>query len=310
VEIACVEEDMKAFSLFVVTLLSSASLLAQAVPVRLIVTAEGSKGHETAGLTSKDIKISGNKHEFQVEDLIPLRGEHAALQLAVMIDDGSDANLGLQYDDLRRFIREQPASTQVGIYYIRNGSAQPYQSMTSDHEAAATHLRLPLGQPGIAVSPYLAISEFVKKWPAADASRREVLLISSGIDLDRESPPQNPYLAAAIADCQRAHVLVHSIYFASSGHGGHDYFLMNFGRDNLSYIGDETGGESYWQGLSTSVTLRPYFDDLNTRLKNQYLLTLTVPPEKKGRFERIHLQTEMHDVDLMAPDQAWVPADK
>jgi hypothetical protein len=300
---------MKALNLFAVTLLSAASLLAQGVPAHLIVTAEGTKGHDPPDLTSKDIKISGNKHEFQVEELIPLRGERAGLQLAVMIDDGSDATLGLQYDDLRRFIREQPASTQIGIYYIRNGSAQPYQAMTPDHEAAATHLRLPLGQPGIAVSPYLAISEFIKKWPAGDA-RREILLISSGIDLDRESPPQNPYLTAAIADCQRAHVLVHSIYFATSGHGGHDYFLTNFGRDNLSYLGDETGGESYWQGLSTSVTLRPYFDDLNTRLKNQYLLTVIGPQEKKGRFERIHLQTEVHDVDIMAADQAWVPGEK
>jgi hypothetical protein len=273
----------------------------------MIVTAEGLKGHQPPEITAKDIKVAGNKNEFQVEDLTPLRGDQAALQLAIMIDDGLDTTLGLQFDDVRRFIREQPASTQVGIYYIRNGSAQPYLAMTPDHQAAATHLRLPLGQPGIAVSPYLAISEFIKKWPSTDATRREILLISSGIDLDRESPPQNPYLTSAISDCQRAGVLVHSIYFASSGHGGHDYFLTNFGRDNLSYLGDETGGEAYWQGLSTSVTLRPYFDDLNTRLKNQYLLTLVAPPQKKGRFERIRLQTELHDVDLMAPDQAWIP---
>jgi hypothetical protein len=302
---------MKAPSLFTAVLFCAGSLLAQGVvPVQMIVTAEGQKGHEPPELTSKDITIRGNKHEFRVEELVPLRGEHANLQLAVMIDDGSDSTLGLQFDDLRRFIREQPATTQIGIYFIRNGSAQPVQTMTPDHEASATHLRLPLGQPGIAASPYLAISEFIKKWPSADATRREILLISSGIDLDRESPPQNPYLTAAIADCQRAHVLVNSIYFSSAGHGGHDFFLMNFGRDNLSYLGDETGGEAYWQGLSTSVTLRPYFDDLNTRLKNQYLLSLTAPPEKKGRFERIGLQTEVHGVDLMAPGQAWVPGEK
>ena len=291
-------------------LLCAGSLLAQGIPVQMVVTAEWSKGHEPPELTSKDIAIRGNAHDFRVEDLVPLRGEHANLQLAVMIDDGSDTTLGLQFDDLRRFIREQPATTQIGIYYIRNGSAQPAQAITEDHEAASTHIRLPLGQPGIGVSPYLAISEFVKKWSTADAMRREILLISSGIDLDRESPPQNPYLTAAIADCQRARVLVHSIYFASAGHGGHDFFLTNFGRDNLSYLGDETGGEAYWQGLSTSVTLKPYFDDLNTRLKHQYLLSLTAPPEKKGRFERIRLQTELHGVDLMAPDQVWVPGEK
>jgi hypothetical protein len=229
---------MKAHRLFAAALFATANVLAQGVPVHMIVTAEGLKGHQPPEITAKDIKVAGNKNEFQVEDLTPLRGDQAALQLAIMIDDGLDTTLGLQFDDVRRFIREQPASTQVGIYYIRNGSAQPYLAMTPDHQAAATHLRLPLGQPGIAVSPYLAISEFIKKWPSTDATRREILLISSGIDLDRESPPQNPYLTSAIADCQRAGVLVHSIYFASSGHGGHDYFLTNFGRDNLSYLGD------------------------------------------------------------------------
>jgi hypothetical protein len=277
----------------------------------MVITAEGLKGHEPPELTSSDIVIHDGKNAFKVEELIPLRAERAALQLAILIDDGSDSVLGLQFDDLRHFIREQPSTTQIGIYYIRNGSATPVQPMTPDHEAAASRLRLPLGQPGIAVSPYLAISEFIKKWPTTESgtqpARHEILLISSGVDLNRDSPTQNPYLAAAISDCQRAHVLVNSIYFAAAGHAGHDYFFMNFGRDNLSYLGDETGGEAYWQGLSTSVSLRPYFEDLNTRLKHQYLLTFTAEPEKQGRFERIRLKTELHDVDLMAPSQAWVP---
>jgi hypothetical protein len=298
---------MKAPRLFALSILCAAVLSAQGVPAQTVITAEGVKGHEPPQLTASDITLHDGKTTLHVEDLIPLRAENAALQLAVMIDDGSDTTLGLQLDDLRRFIREQPATTQIGIYYVRNGSATPAQPITADHEAAVSHIRLPLGQPGIAVSPFLAISDFVKKWPAVQTTRREILLISSGIDLDRESPTQNPYLGTAIADCQRAHVLVNSIYFASAGHFGHDYFFLNFGRDNLSYIGDETGGEAYWQGLSTSVTLQPYFEDLAKRLKNQYLLTLKAEPEKKGRFERLHLKTEIHDVDLMVPSQVWVP---
>jgi hypothetical protein len=274
-----------------------------------LITAEGVKGHTPAELSSSDIAIHNNKGEFQVEELTPLRGDHAGLQLAIFIDDGVDATLGLQFDDLKRFIREQPVTTQIGIYYIRNGSAQAVQAMTADHEAAAGHLRLPIGEPGIAVSPSTAISEFIKKWPVSQ-DRREILLISSGIDLDRTVPSQNVYLASAIADAQRAQVAVHSIYFASAGHGGHDYYLRNFGRDYLAYLGDETGGESYWQGLETSVSLKPYFDDLNTRLQNQYLLTLTALPRNKGRFERIRLHTEQRGTELMAADQVWIPAGK
>jgi hypothetical protein len=271
----------------------------------MVVTAEVPKSRELPELTAKDVLIP-DREKFQVEDLTPLRGDRAGLQLAILIDDGSGTDLGLQLDDLRKFIREQPSTTQVGIYYIANGRAVPYQAMTADHEAAASRIRLPVGEPGIAASPYLAISDFIKKWPATQ-DRREILLISSGIDLYRGTPTQNPYLTASIADAQRARVLVHSIYFAGNGHAGHDYFLMNFGRDNLSLLGDGTGGEAYWQGLSTSVSFQPYLDDLNVRLGHQYLSTLTATPEKKGRFERIRLRTEVKYVELLTAEQVWIP---
>jgi hypothetical protein len=300
---------MKALRLFAFPVLLAASLFGQGIPVQVIVTAESTKGHTPPELTAHDISLRTNQKAFEVEDLMPLRGEHADLQLAILIDDGLNTTLGLQFDDLRRFIRGQPPTTQIGVYYIRNGSAQPVQPITADHEAAARHLRLPLGEPGIAVSPYQAISELVREWPAA-TGRREILLISNGIDLYRGSPTQNPYLETAIQDCQRAHIPVHSIYFEAAGHAGHDFYFMNFGRDNLSYLGDETGGEAYWEGLATSVTLRPYFDDLNLRLQHQYLLTLRAEPQKKGRFENLRLRTELPQVELMTQDQVWVPAAK
>jgi hypothetical protein len=274
----------------------------------MVVTAEGQNGHEPPELNAKEVALHQEK-KIRVEDLVPLRGERGGLQLAILIDDGSSTTLGLQFGDLRKFIREQAPTTQVGIYYIRNGSAVAYQSMTADHEAAANHFRLPVGQAGVAASPSEAISEFIKKWPAT-RDRREILLISSGLDLYRGFPTQNPYLATAIADAQRAGVLVNSIYFAGAGHAAHDFSLMNFGRDYLSLLGDQTGGEAYWQGLATSVSFQPYLEDLNLRLKNQYLLTLAAQPEKKGRFEKVKLRSEVPQVDLMAADQVWITGTK
>jgi hypothetical protein len=179
--------------------------------------------------------------------------------------------------------------------------------MTADHEAAAQSLRLPIAQPGIAASPFLALSDFVKKWPATE-DRREVLMISSGIDLYRGTASQNPYLSSAIDDAQRARVLVHSIYFGGAGHWGHDYFLINFGRDNLSRLGDETGGEAYWQGLSTSVSFEPYLEDLSVRLKHQYVLTIAAKPARKAQFQTVQLKTEMKQVELMTAEKIWLPA--
>jgi hypothetical protein len=272
---------------------SAAAQADAAVPVQLVVTAEGQKGQAPPEITAGDITAHIGKTVVHVNDLIPLRGEHAGLQLAIMIDDGSDTVLSLQFNELKQFIREQAETTQVGVYYIRNGSAIPAQALTLDHEAVANHLRLPIGEPGAAVSPSEAISEFIKKWPAT-ADRREILLISSGLDMDRGFPAQNPYLLSAIADAQRAHVLVNSIYFASAGHAGHNYSLLNYGRDYLSILGDGTGGEAYWEGLATTTTIRPYL----------------AQPEKKGRFEHVSLKTEIPHVELLTADQAWVPGAK
>jgi hypothetical protein len=276
------------------------------VPVRLVVTAEAHKGHDVPDIARGDVMVSQDKAQRRVEDWTPLRGERGRLQLALMIDDGLDTDLSLQFSDLKKFMRAQPATAQIGVYYMRNGSALEAQKLTPDHELAAKALRLPIGQPGAAASPFLALEDLIKKWPAT-TERREVLMISSGIDLYRGFPTTNPYLGGAIEKAQRAGVLVHSIYYGQAGHGGHDYFLINFGRDNLSYLGDETGGEAYWQGLATSVSFSPYLDDLAARLNNQYLLTFMAEPAKKGQLEDVKVRTEGLKVDLVAAPKVWVP---
>jgi hypothetical protein len=301
--------SMNALSFLALFLLFQPAGVSAGVPVQMVVTAEGQKGTQPPELGKGDVQLHHDKNQLRVEDLVPLRGDRAGLQLAIMIDDGSNTNLGVQFGDIKSFIREQPASTQIGLYYIRNGTAAPAQNMTADHEAVASHLRLPIGQPGVAASPSTAISDFIKQWPAT-ADRREILLISDGIDLDRSFPPENPYLTTAIADAQRAGVLVNSIYFAGAGHSGHDFFLSNRGRDYLSYLGDQTGGEAYWEGLATSVSLQPYLSDLSTRLRNQYLLVVGADPVAKGRFERVRLHTEVPHVEIMSAEQVWIPASK
>ena len=110
-----------------------------------------------------------------------------------MIDDGVETELAIQFNSLKSFIHEQPATTRIGLAYLRNGSANIVAPLTTDREKVAKALRVPLGEAGISSSPYLGISDLVKKWPGADA-RREVLLISSGIDPLLPPDPQNPYL--------------------------------------------------------------------------------------------------------------------
>jgi hypothetical protein len=245
----------------------------------LIVTAEGHHGQAPVEVTRDDVTIEVNKHPARIAAWVPLRGDQAALDLYIAIDDGENPDLGVQLRSLKAFINEQPATTRVGLVYLRYGSATIVAPLSADRAQVAKALRLPLGAPGIAASPYMGISELVKKWPA-DGARHEVLLISSGVDPYSPRDPQNPYLLTAIADAQREGVLVHSIYY------GRGFGRLNWGQNYLAELGEETGGEAYWQ--SSQVSFDTYLDDLNQRLQNQYLLTL-VPEQTKAGLEQVRV---------------------
>jgi hypothetical protein len=264
----------------------------------LVVTAEGHHGLTPPELMKDDVSVEVNKRPARLEEWIPLHGDQASLELYIAIDDGEDTDLGTQFNSLKVFINGQPATTRIGLAYLRNGAANIVAPLTTDREKIARALRLPLGEPGIAASPYMGISDLLKKWPAADA-RREVLLISSGIDPWSPPDPQNPYLQKAIADAQRGGVLVHSIYYAGAGHSGHSYWRVNWGQNYLSELGDETGGEAYWQGPISPVSFDPFLKDLTQRLRNQYLLTLA-PEDTKGGLEPVRVVASKPGISLVA----------
>ena len=264
----------------------------------LVVTAEGRRGAVPPEVVKDDVSVEVNRRPVRIEKWIPLRGDHANLELYIVIDDGEDSDLGLQFGSLKAFVNGQPGTTRIGLAYLRNGSANIAAPLTTDRAAFVKALRLPLGEPGIAASPYMGISDLVKKWSAADA-RREVLLISSGMDDWSPPDPQNPYLLKAIADAQRAGILVHSIYYAGAGHMGHSYWRVNWGQNYLAELGDETGGEAYWQGSISPVSFDPYLKDLTERLQNQYLMTL-VSDDAKGGLEPVRVTTSVSGVSLVA----------
>ena len=70
-------------------------------------------------------------------DWIPLQGEHAALELFILLDDASGTSLGSQLEDIRRFINAQPATTRIGVGYMRDGTVAMAQNLTDDHTMAA-----------------------------------------------------------------------------------------------------------------------------------------------------------------------------
>src|ERR1700730_1767453 len=83
---------------------------ASTVPVHMVVTAEARHGTDVPVIKREDVTVNQGRERVQVTDWVPLEGEHAALQLFVLVDDASGATLGAQLEDLRRFILSQPPS--------------------------------------------------------------------------------------------------------------------------------------------------------------------------------------------------------
>lgn len=277
--------------------------------VGMVVTVESSHGMNPPAVDGANVLVYEDKTRDKVTSWVPAKGDHAALEFFVLLDDASGNSLGSQLDDIRQFINSQPETTKIAVAYMQNGTAQIVQKLTADHLQAAKALRLPLGVAGINGSPYFSLSDLVKHWPA-NGARHEVVMVSDGINRYYDIPdPQDPYVEAAIEDAQKAGVIVHTIYNPGIGHLGHSYWRAYWGQMHLSQLSDETGGEAYYMGFNgPAVAFAPYLDNINHRLNNQYLLSFIPKPEKKAGMRPVKLTSEVPNIDLVAADRVYVPA--
>src|SRR6266700_1061953 len=299
-------------ALLAVTALATSRVVAQqpsstGVPVHMVVTVEPRHGSNVPVINREDVMVYQGHDRAKVTDWLPLQGEHAGLQLFILIDDAANTSLGSQLEDIRQFINAQPATTAIGVAYMQNGTAKIEQNLTNDHAQAAKALRLPMGIRGANGSPYFSLSDLIKRWPASTA-RREAVMISDGIDLYYGSGDLlDPYLEQAIADAQRAGILVSAIYMPGVGHFGHSYWQNYWGQLYLAQVADKTGGEAYYIGFTQApVSLAPYLDDLIHRLRHQYFLTFLAKPPTKAELRPVKLRTEVPNVDLVSADKVYV----
>ena len=283
---------------------------ANGVSTKMVVTVEARNGKEVPFVSAADVTVFQGKTRDQVSGWVPVMQSQAAPEFFVLIDDSaSTQSLGTQIPDIRQFIENQPADVSVGIAYMRNGIAQIAQTLTKDHAQAAKAVRLPLGTEDVSASPYFSLQDLVKKWPK-DSDVRQVLMITDGVDPYWNSPSlDDPYVDAAIADCQRAGVMVYSIYTRAPGHFGHSLFRINQAQSFLSETTDATGGESYYLGSGSPVTFTPYFKQIRERLDHQFILTFLAQPGKKSGLEPVRLTTEVPNADLVAQRSVYVAAD-
>ena len=290
------------FAMGGILLLAREDVPPPAVSVQLTVTVEARHGKEVPVMKPGDVIVFQKKERLPVTDLDP----RAALELYVLIDDASGMSLGSQLGDLKQFIETQPAEVSIGIGYMRNGTVEFTEALTADHAKAAKGLRLPLGYPGVMPSPFLSLSDLIKRWPAS-AARHEVLLVTSGIDPLGDGVV-DPYLDVAIEHAQRAGIVVYAIYAPAAGHGGHSFWRMNWGQNHLAQIAEETGGESYMLGFGPPVSFAPYLSDIAEHLAHQYVVKFLVTPGKKAGFQSVRFTTEVPNAELVSAGKVYVPA--
>ena len=272
----------------------------------ITITAIGKKDTAPPAVSKDDLQLSVDKQRKQVAGWEKADG----LGLAILIDDALDTNAASQWNDLKDFIMAQPANTSIAVGYAANSSVQVAQDFTTDHALAAKALRIPRGQFGIGSSPYLAVIDWLKRWPDT-GNRRSLLLISSGVDTFRGYfGPFYPDVDTAISRAQRENVNLWSIYSPGSGHRSRSFGLANLGQNNLSKMTDETGGETYYLGTSAPVSFKPYLDEILLHLSNQYLLTFAGDGGTKGKYTRIQIKTELPQVEFSHANNAYISPSK
>jgi VWFA-related protein len=273
--------------------------------VTMTVTAVGRKDAAPPPIKKEDVELYQGKERVQVVDW-----KHAdTLALAILISDSLDPEAASQWNELKAFIEAQPPSTYIALGYGRNGAVQVAQDFTTDHALVTKALRIPLGSGGAFTSPYLSVQDWIKRWPDNGSQRRSIIMISSGVDYFRGSfDPIDPDMQTTQEMAQKANINIWTVYYPDAGHLGRRTFRIFDAQSNLSRLSEATGAESYYLGFNEPVTLKPYLDEIQQHLDNQYLLTFApTGVGKKGKFDRVRVSTEVPQVQFMTFPQIFVP---
>jgi len=277
-------------------------------PTQMVITVRpvpGAGGPQT--VDANDLAVSQNKTHDPVLRLERLTGDLANMQLFVLLDDSTQSSsLGNHLAELKTFLQSLPATTQVGIGYMRNGTFGLAQEFTADHQKAASALRLPQAIPGGNASPYFALSDLVKHWPSKDSTgRRTVLMLTDGVDpYWGTATMDDPYVDASIHDALKQGVMVYSIYLRGAGLYGRNSWVTNFGQSHLIEVSQETGGNAYFEAFSDPVNIAPFLSDFQDRLANQYRVTVESSHEKG--VQPVKLRTELPGLKIDSPTRIYV----
>jgi len=295
------------------TLQAQETTPAATVPARLTVTLSATGDAPIPTVNSDDVMVTqGRNNRRKVISWDAARGDRAGLELFILIDDNLASSFGSQLNELRNFVNAQPASTVIGVAYMRNANIQIVQNFTADHALAANAIRLTRGNAGTMGNPYRSVMALMNGWPQTK-NRRGVIMITDGIVRIRTGMnPQNvgthPDVNSASSVAQRTGTIIQAIYSPGVGHFQRNFWEGTNGQNNMSRLAEESGGESYFLGLQAPVSFRPWLDSIQRTLENQYVLVFGASPNRRAGLQNVDLSTEVPGVELMSARGVWVPA--
>jgi hypothetical protein len=304
---------ISATAIIAATMLTAAPGISSSLPTvpgvttQMVVTVLPAKGGGApANLEARDLKVSLGNSSAPIVSLQRLTGDLADMQLFVLLDDSTrSTSLGIQLPELKKFVESLPATTQVAVGYMRNGSFGLVHAFTADHQAAANAMRLPMAIPGENGSPYFALSDLAKHWPSKESTdRRAVLMLTDGVDrYYGNSTEDDPYVDASIHDTLEHGVMVYSIYLRGAGLYGRGGWTTNFAQSRLIEVSEDTGGHAYFQDFTDPVSISPFLTDFETRLDNQYKMTIE---DLNGKgVQPVKVRSEVPGLKIEAPTHIY-----
>jgi hypothetical protein len=277
------------------------------VSITTVVTVLGKNFTAAPAVSKEDMVVREGQVRRDIVNWFPAQGDKAGLELAIVIDDSSRKDFGSQMENLANFIKAQPPTTIIGVFYASSGTVQAASQFNPDHDAVAKTLHIPTGTYGAASSIYQSLMGLMNGWPPSGA-RHEILLFADGFDYLRKDR-FSPDVQSTIDTAQKTGTMIHSIFVSGNSRQSRTRRVVDFGRDNLNRLTDGTGGQALSVVDQSSISMEPLLNKLDLVLKNQYFLTYSTVPSKnaKGELRGIKVQTERRDLDVKAADRVFVP---
>src|ERR1700739_3305872 len=88
----------------------------ETAPVSMLVSVEMKHSKdmkEMPVINKEDVRVLQGHDRFRLTDWIPLQGEHAGLDLLILIDEATDQTVANQFNNLRRFLTAHPATPAI-----------------------------------------------------------------------------------------------------------------------------------------------------------------------------------------------------